>query len=58
MGTYKVKVSRHYTYEIEVEASHAVEAIDAARDWEIEDLEPYETSAWFDTDIITYPEVK
>lgn len=56
MATYKVKVSRHYVYEIDVEATDEISAIDAAREWEIEDLEPYEGRAWFETDVIGYPD--
>lgn len=48
MPTYIVKVARHYDYEVEVEASNPDEAREIVRDFDIEDLEPHETNAYFD----------
>ncbi len=48
MPKYTVKVARHYSYEVPVEASDEHEARDMVRDYEIEDLEPFETDAYFD----------
>lgn len=56
MAKYKVEVNRHYTYVIEVDATDEMDAIEQSRDWEIEDLEPHQTDAWFNYDIDTYPE--
>lgn len=56
MAKYTVEIHRHYTYEIEVEADDELEAVEASRDWEIEDLEPHETDAWFTQEVIRYPE--
>lgn len=56
MKQYTVQVQRHYTYEVAVEASDEVDAIDQIRDFEIEDLEPYETDAYFSFDVSEYPE--
>lgn len=58
MATYKIQVDRHYTYEIEIEAKDEYEAIEKSRDWEIDDLEPYEVNAYFDTDVIGYPDTE
>jgi hypothetical protein len=52
MPKYQIEVSRHYTYKIEVEADSEIDAYYEARTWEIEDLEPYETAAWFETNVI------
>lgn len=56
MAKYKVEVNRHYTYQIEIEAKNEYEAYEQSREWEIEDLEPFEVDAWFSSDIIEYPQ--
>ncbi len=48
MPKYIVTVERHYSYEVPVEASDEYEAREMVRDYEIEDLEPFETDAYFD----------
>ena len=48
MPSYTVVVERHYTYEVPVEADDEMAAVDLVRDYEIEDLEPYEVDAYFD----------
>ena len=48
MPKYTVNVERHYYYEVPVEADNEYDAREKVRDYEIEDLEPYETNAWFD----------
>lgn len=55
MSKYTIEVNRHYTYEVTVEASDEFEAIDLVRDYEIEDLEEFETDAYFNFDVIGYP---
>lgn len=54
MSKYVVEVNRHYTYEIEIEADDEMEAIEHARDYDIEDLEPHETDAYFNYEISEY----
>jgi hypothetical protein len=56
MPKYTIEVSRHYVYQIEVDATDEMAAYQEGRNWEIEDLEPYETKAWFDTDVISVKE--
>jgi len=58
MAKYTVEIHRHYTYEIEIDAKSEREAVEASRDWEIEDLEPHETNAWFTYETINYPSNK
>lgn len=48
MPNYTVTVERHYSYEVPVDAVDEQEARAIVRDYEIEDLEPYETDAYFD----------
>lgn len=48
MGKFEVEVNRHYTYKVTVDAEDGVAARELVRDFEIEDLEPFETEAWFD----------
>lgn len=48
MGKYTVEVNRHYTYVVTVHAEDEHAARELVRDFEIEDLEPFETDAWFD----------
>lgn len=55
MPKFKVEVHRHYTYEIDVEANDEFDAQENARDWEIEDLEPHETDAYFTYEVVGYP---
>jgi hypothetical protein len=50
MPKYTVNVERHYSYIVPVEARDEDEAREMVRDYEIEDLEPYETNAYFDFD--------
>jgi hypothetical protein len=50
MPKYIVEVSRHYDYEVPVFAKDEDEARELVRDYEIEDLEPYQTNAYFDFD--------
>lgn len=51
MPKYIVTVKRHYSYEVPVEAKDEYEAREMVRDYEIEDLEPYETNAYFDFEL-------
>ena len=51
MPKYTVAVERHYYYEVPVEADNEYEAREKVRDYEIEDLEPFETNAWFDFEL-------
>jgi hypothetical protein len=48
VSEFKVKVERHYSYEVVVAADSAEQARELVRDYEIEDLESFETDAWFD----------
>jgi hypothetical protein len=48
MSKFEVEVNRHYTYKVTVEAEDEFAARELVRDFEIEDLEPFETDAWFD----------
>ena len=48
MSKFEVEVNRHYTYKVTVEAEDEFAARELVRDFEIEDLEPFETNAWFD----------
>ena len=48
MPNYIVNVERHYSYAVSVEAEDEEEAIEAIRNYEIEDLEPFETDAYFE----------
>lgn len=48
MPKYTVTVERHYSYEVPVEANDEYEAREIVRNYDIEDLEPYETNAYFD----------
>ena len=48
MAKFEVEVNRHYTYKVIVDAEDGMAARELVRDFEIEDLEPYETDAWFD----------
>lgn len=48
MAKYTVEVNRHYTYVVTVEAKDEIEARELVRDYDIEDLEPFETDAYFD----------
>jgi len=48
MPKYTVSVERHYSYEVPVEAEDQYEAREIVRTYEIEDLEPFETNAYFD----------
>jgi hypothetical protein len=46
-----VKVVRYYEYEVPIDSSEAediYDAIELVRDFEIEDLEPYEVQAYFE----------
>jgi hypothetical protein len=51
MPKYTVAVERHYYYDVPVEADNEYEAREKVRDYEIEDLEPFETNAWFDFEL-------
>lgn len=48
MPKFDVEVNRHYVYHVVVEAEDSYAARELVRDFEIEDLEPFETDAWFD----------
>lgn len=48
MSKFEVEVNRHYTYKVTVEAEDEFAARELVRDFEIEDLEEFETDAWFD----------
>ena len=48
MTKFEVEVNRHYTYKVTVEAEDEFAARELVRDFEIEDLEEFETDAWFD----------
>lgn len=48
MAKFEVEVNRHYTYKVSVDAEDAFAARELVRDFEIEDLEQFETDAWFD----------
>lgn len=56
MSKYTVEVNRHYTYELVIDADDEMSAIEQARDYEIEDLEEHETDAYFNYDVIGYPD--
>jgi hypothetical protein len=51
MPKYTVNVERHYSYAVPVEADDEYTAREMVRDYEIEDLEPYETNAYFDFEL-------
>ena len=55
MSKYTVEVNRHYTYEVTIEAEDEFEAVELVRDYEIEDLEPHEVDAYFNFDVVGYP---
>ena len=48
MPSYIVNVERHYSYAVPVDAEDEYAAREIVRDYEIEDLEPFETNAYFD----------
>lgn len=52
MSYYKIKVVRHYEYEVFVSAENGYKAREAVRDYEIEDLEPHEVKAYFDYEVV------
>ena len=47
MNEYTVIVERHYSYEVTIKADTESQAVEQVRDFEIEDLEPFEVDAWF-----------
>lgn len=56
MASYTVKAIRHYEYEVVVDAEDEFDALDQMKDWEIEDFEPFESDAYWNFDVVGYPE--
>ena len=48
MENYTVKVTRQYTYEVPIMATDEDQARNLARGLEVEEIEEYETSAFWD----------
>ena len=48
MKNYTVKVTRQYTYEVPIMATDEDQARNLARGLEVEEIEEYETSAFWD----------
>lgn len=51
MSEFIVAVKRTYEYEVRVIAKDEYDALEGVRDYEIEDLEPYEVNAEFDYEV-------